>query len=217
MTDQQDDIPRQNIDAFDDDPENKESENLSFPHITCDELAKMINHEDKYKDPNKEIILIDCRFDYEYNQGRIKNARSVNNKGEIESFFKNLNQNQNCSFNNTIIVFYCEFSMNRGPQMASIFRNIDRSLNYRRYPFLFYEKVYILRGGFQSFYQEHPELCEGIHLPMWDLPSEVSINAKKRNQMIDNFFVNNNDVNNENQKIHFSLSQPIFLDHSVFS
>ena len=218
MSIQQDDIPRPDIDDFDefiDDQEQKESENLSFIHIDPDELAKIINHEDEYKDPKIELILIDCRFDYEYKQGHIKSARSVNWEGEIESYFKRIKQNQNSSFDNTIIVFYCEFSMNRGPQMASIFRNIDRSLNYQRYPFIYYQNVLILRGGFQCFYQQHPELCEGVHFPMWDLPSKVSISMKKRNHLIENIFANNDA--NENQKIHFSLSQPIFLDQSLQS
>lgn len=219
MCDQQGDIPRPDMDDFDDfedDQENKESENLSFYHITPDELAKIINNEDEYSDPNIELILIDCRFDYEYNQGHIKNARSVNCEGEIESYFKRINENQDSSFNNTIIVFYCEFSKNRGPQMASVFRNIDRSLNYQRYPFLYYENVLILRGGFQNFYQQHPELCEGVHLPMWDLPSKVSISMKKRSHLIESIFVNDADVvDEENQNIHFSISQPIFLDQSI--
>lgn len=188
--------------------EGQESETHSFPHINPSDLVEMMNDE------NVELILIDCRFDYEYGMGHINKARSVNWPNEIDHYFTCIKDRDAC-FDSVVVVFYCEYSMNRGPTMASIFRRIDRSLNYKRYPFIFFQNVAILKGGFKNFYKQFPKLCDGYHLPMWDRPALVNYNMKKREKLIKNLINEENDENEgnnqENGKIHFSLSQPIFL------
>lgn len=121
-------MPLPDFDAFENEAEleneTQESETHSITHIKPSELVEMMNND------NIEIVLIDCRFDYEYNAGHIHRARSVNWPNEIDHYFTNIGENQDICFENVAIVFYCEYSQNRGPTMASIFRRIDRSLNY---------------------------------------------------------------------------------------
>jgi hypothetical protein len=60
---------------------------------------------------------------------------------------------------NTVIIFHCEFSQKRGPEMYSTLREIDRRLHMSFYPQLFFSEIYILEGGYKEFYANHPELC----------------------------------------------------------
>lgn len=88
-----------------------------------------------------------------------------------------------------IIIFHCEFSSERGPTLyeplfyissfffiifnflkcfsLSLFvcrlkflRNQDRILNENFYPHLFYPELYLLEGGYKSFYETFKNYCE---------------------------------------------------------
>ncbi|VDL18710.1 unnamed protein product [Hymenolepis diminuta] len=59
-----------------------------------------------------------------------------------------------------VLIFHCEFSSQRGPELSRFLRKVDRYINYPRYPFVFYPHVYVMLGGYASFYKEYPELCE---------------------------------------------------------
>jgi M-phase inducer tyrosine phosphatase len=69
---------------------------------------------------------------------------------------------------NAVVIFHCEFSHNRGPQLAGIFREIDRDMNKYSYPDLHYPDVYVLDGGYRQFHIERPELCSGGYTRMLD-------------------------------------------------
>ncbi|KAM3185485.1 hypothetical protein ACTXT7_006252 [Hymenolepis weldensis] len=59
-----------------------------------------------------------------------------------------------------VLIFHCEFSSQRGPELCRFLRRVDRLINYSRYPFLFYPYVYVMMGGYEAFYRKCPELCE---------------------------------------------------------
>ncbi|OHT01964.1 hypothetical protein TRFO_31034 [Tritrichomonas foetus] len=63
-----------------------------------------------------------------------------------------------------LIIFHCEFSHQRGPELASIFRKIDRKVN--SYPNLFYPDVYVLDGGIANVYYKEPNLILNHYLKM---------------------------------------------------
>ena len=49
------------------------------------------------------------------------------------------------------------------------FRNYDRELNKRRYPFLYYPYVYVIHGGYRDFYQKYGSTwCDGGYTLMLD-------------------------------------------------
>lgn len=52
-----------------------------------------------------------------------------------------------------IIIFHCEFSSERGPSLLRFLRNQDRALNQDVYPYLHYPELYLLEGGYKSFYE----------------------------------------------------------------
>lgn len=101
------------------------------------------------------IHIIDARYDYEFNGGHIKGAISIPRIDEdiwqrqiIDRFFGPGRVNTA----NTAVIFHCEFSINRGPNMRKWFREYDRRCN--RYPELSYKKIFLLEGGFKRYYEE---------------------------------------------------------------
>ena len=50
-----------------------------------------------------------------------------------------------------VLIFHCEFSSKRGPALFDWFRKYDRKLKGEAvYPSLFYEHMYIMRGGYKE-------------------------------------------------------------------
>lgn len=74
-------------------------------------------------------------------------------------------QNQNscdkASQDDLTIVFYCEFSSKRAPDMYNHLRKLDRKANAARYPSLFYDKIFLLENGFSGFVKKHKAFCTG--------------------------------------------------------
>ncbi len=60
----------------------------------------------------------------------------------------------------TIMIFHCEFSSERGPGLLRFLRNQDRSLNANSYPNLYYPELYLLEGGYKSFYETFKAYCD---------------------------------------------------------
>ncbi|KAJ3323944.1 cell division cycle- protein [Boothiomyces sp. JEL0866] len=78
--------------------------------ITADTLVNIINGE--YSDRMDEFHLVDCRYPYEYQGGHIESAINITTVDEIERrFFSKLSQKK------VAIVFHCEYSIQRAPQM----------------------------------------------------------------------------------------------------
>uniref|UniRef100_A0A915PVG7 protein-tyrosine-phosphatase n=1 Tax=Setaria digitata TaxID=48799 RepID=A0A915PVG7_9BILA len=112
----------------------------------------------------EKYTLVDCRYPYEYDGGHIKGALNIYDPAVLENTFfpkcsikfKNICQK--------IPIFYCEYSSARGPMFASHLRKSDRVRNYHKYPSLYYEEIYVLEGGYNSFYNTDDdcfkELCE---------------------------------------------------------
>ena len=62
------------------------------------------------------MIIIDCRFDYEFNHGRIKGAININNQALLErTFLHDIEKLRQHMTSRTILVFHCEFSEVRAP------------------------------------------------------------------------------------------------------
>ena len=131
-----------------------------IPRISCDTMADILRGKfNKYYD---HTSIIDYRFDYEYEGGHIKNAIWLSDISKLqEMFFEKPRAKE-------LIIFHCEFSQNRGPEVANTLREIDRRINIASYPFLYYPDVYILNGGYSLFYQKYPTLCEGGYTPMFE-------------------------------------------------
>ncbi|XP_071089164.1 M-phase inducer phosphatase-like [Haliotis cracherodii] len=118
-----------------------------------------------YEDIISSYRIIDCRYPYEYEGGHIEGAENLHNEALITDLVTSLQGRDSTQRN--ILVFHCEFSSERGPKLLRHLRNLDRKLNSDRYPFLFYPEVYLLDGGYKTFYEQHECQCEPrSYLPM---------------------------------------------------
>ncbi|KAG8033934.1 hypothetical protein G9C98_008415 [Cotesia typhae] len=129
--------------------------------ITAETLARLIKGEFNEKVASYKIV--DCRYPYEYEAGHIEGALNLYTKDLIEEYLmKPLQDRPEIQPDNdrrSILVFHCEFSWERGPNLSRFLRNIDRKLNKEHYPALHYPEIYLLHGGYQQFYRAQMELC----------------------------------------------------------
>lgn len=123
-------------------------------------------------------MIIDCRFPYEYTGGHVLGAINVNTMDALESLLLSSPPRPG----HTILIFHCEYSAQRAPRMALHLRNADRHQNMHRYPQLFYPEIYILAGGYSTFYANHRSRCEpqsyiemNHHLHQKDCAREMSL------------------------------------------
>ncbi|XP_049849865.1 M-phase inducer phosphatase 3-like [Schistocerca gregaria] len=128
--------------------------NLDQYTITPETLSALISG--KYSHYYDEILIIDARFQYEYNGGHIDNAINFNH---VENLFSFIDQNERFKnlYHRICIVVHCEFSSQRAPEFIKSIRSKDRSLN--PYPELIFPELYLLFGGYKNFFLSFPEKC----------------------------------------------------------
>lgn len=112
-------------------------------------LVKVL--EGSYKNSYDKLEIIDCRFPHEYAGGHIPNAINISSLDAMDEH-PLLTRPQPIR---TLIILHCEYSAHRAPRIALHLRNWDRKMNEHRYPQLFYSEVYILDGGYSTFFREH--------------------------------------------------------------
>ncbi|KAI0135032.1 Rhodanese-like protein [Daldinia grandis] len=129
-----------------------DGENDNIPRISRDTFLDVL--DGKFNDIYTQKMVIDCRFEYEYDGGHIDAAINYNDK---ELLAKHLFENP--MDGKTLLIFHCEYSACRAPMMARHIRASDRMANAEYYPRLTYPEVYILEGGYSEFFIENRERC----------------------------------------------------------
>ena len=113
---------------------------------TLESLLTDIPQEDK------NVVIIDCRYPYEFNGGHIQGAVNIYTKETIhEELLSSSSRHRN---ERTIVIFHCEFSSERAPNMYRFLRKQDRAVHADRYPQLHYPEMYVLHGGYKAFYEQ---------------------------------------------------------------
>ncbi|SGY72622.1 BQ5605_C005g03191 [Microbotryum silenes-dioicae] len=136
----------------------------------------------------KRYHIIDCRFDYEFDGGHIRDAVNIPELAEVEESLlhnsppKPSTSEQAPGDGKTVLIFHCEFSAKRAPTTAQHLRKQDRLKNHHDYPNIHYPEVYVLQGGYAEFYRSFPERCIGGYLAMDD-PEHMA----KRSTQLNNF------------------------------
>ncbi|KAG8803909.1 cell division cycle- protein [Serendipita sp. 399] len=136
--------------------------------------------------------VIDCRFGFEYEGGHIRGAINLNKEEEIERVLFELamkegrlpvsSQSGTPGVRHPVLVFHCEFSAKRGPTFAKHFRAKDRARNTHVYPKLHYPELYILEGGYCSYYSAYPETCQPRGYVQMDAPQHSHARAADLDQ-----------------------------------
>lgn len=111
--------PAEGLSSIMDTDDNPQVE-LNLPHFIADEESlpritkeTMIDVLDgKYQAPYDHSLIVDCRFEYEYEGGHIAGAINVNSKEELASkLFEPVSSSR------TLLIFHCEYSAHRAPLM----------------------------------------------------------------------------------------------------
>ncbi|KAJ3224532.1 hypothetical protein HK099_008331 [Clydaea vesicula] len=90
-----------------------------FKRISSKTLNKILTGEIA-NIPKNKLKIIDCRFPYEYEGGHVKGALNLNNFDSLRKIFehkKNGIDGENLGDESSIIVFHCEYSLQRAPNM----------------------------------------------------------------------------------------------------
>lgn len=124
----------------------------TIPRISKETFLDVL--DGKYSDSFDQKMVIDCRFEYEYDGGHIDGAVNHNDKELLATQLL-----QTPMGGQTLLVFHCEYSAHRAPLMARHIRSEDRTANAEHYPRLTYPEVYILDGGYSAFFAEHRNRC----------------------------------------------------------
>lgn len=124
----------------------------SIPRITKETLLRVL--DGSFDGDFDQRMVVDCRFEYEFEGGHIDGAVNYNDKEHLATqlFEASLP-------GKTLLIFHCEYSAHRAPLMAGHVRQQDRTVNAEQYPKLTYPEVYILDGGYSSFFDTHRGRC----------------------------------------------------------
>ena len=144
-------------------------------YITPQTLESLLTATNKQEDKN--VLIVDCRYPYEFNGGHIQSAVNIYKQEHIqEELLSSSSRHRN---QRTIIVFHCEFSSERAPKMYKFLREQDRAVHADCYPRLHYPEMYVLHGGYKAFYEQcGTEHCQPkSYRPM--LHQEYHSNLKK--------------------------------------
>jgi len=150
-------------------------------YITVHTVYDLLNG--KYNQSFDEILIIDCRYTYEYEGGHIPGAISML-PAERDTRLKEWFFSPAVPCERKAIVFHCEFSSKRGPESWRQLRDLDRKYN-GRFDELYYPEIYVMEGGYQNFYQAYPHVCEGRYIEMKDkrFKGEYNQNIKREKEV----------------------------------
>lgn len=101
-----DDVPQLQLPYF-------KTEEESLPRISKDTMIDVL--DGKYDQSYKRAIIVDCRFEYEYEGGHIDGAINFNNKEELATRLFETEGLE--SSNKSLLILHCEYSAHRAPIM----------------------------------------------------------------------------------------------------
>ena len=125
-------------------------------YITSETMADVLTGRMALPE-NTTYHVIDCRYPYEFEGGHIPGALNLHTQEKLSTFVNNYHKA--VEKNNTILIFHCEFSSERGPKRARFLRNFDRQVNAENYPQLNFPEIYIMAGGYKDFFTQYAEEC----------------------------------------------------------
>lgn len=99
-----------------------------------------------------DVVIIDCRFPFEYEGGHIRGAVNVFEPESLERLVFDEKRIEGLSKKETMIIFHCEFSQHRAPKLYRHLRELDRKYHHDSYPNLYYTNIYLVEGGYRGFY-----------------------------------------------------------------
>ncbi|XP_032366976.1 M-phase inducer phosphatase 2 [Etheostoma spectabile] len=133
-----------------------EGKHQDLKYITPDTMVASLSG--KFNHLVEQVIVMDCRYPYEFEGGHIKGALNLHQEDQVADFLLKTPIVPSCPDKRVVIIFHCEFSSERGPRMCRFVRERDRAAN--EYPNLHYPELYILKGGYKDFFPHFQAQCE---------------------------------------------------------
>ncbi|KAK2961259.1 putative M-phase inducer phosphatase 3 [Blattamonas nauphoetae] len=135
------------------DPKPTDEANLDDDSIETITIWTLANWFAAMSDPNESdkpnpFHIVDCRYAFEFNGGHINGAINISEYPKVLQFFDSLKKLEGPK---PTIIFTCEFTTHRAPDLCRAFRNYDHQQN--EYPLLTLPKVMLLEGGYNSFFE----------------------------------------------------------------
>ncbi|GHP05708.1 hypothetical protein PPROV_000445800 [Pycnococcus provasolii] len=167
-----------------------DSQTHSFPAISAHTVAGLLTNG--VPDGIDRVVFVDCRFPFEYRGGTIPGAC---NYWLPELAMPNIIGADDAPDNGTCaslarthgsrvaIIFFCEFSSQRGPKMFGAVRDRDRRRHLVDYPALDLPHMYVLAGGYKEFVRTFDHLVspsQGAYTPMLDTRFSADLCACRR-------------------------------------
>ncbi|CAJ0929658.1 unnamed protein product, partial [Mesorhabditis belari] len=138
------------------------NEDSAYKRISGETIANLLKTMTR-EEFNEQYVLIDCRYPYEYQGGHVKNAISLFDSVHdiekwdytetLETIFYPECSTQRQLMHTRKPIFYCEYSQKRGPSMARLLREIDRSRNSENYPHVDIKEIYVIDKGYKNFFE----------------------------------------------------------------
>eukprot|EP01029_Cantina_marsupialis_P024378 TRINITY_DN62659_c0_g1_i1.p1 TRINITY_DN62659_c0_g1~~TRINITY_DN62659_c0_g1_i1.p1 ORF type:complete len:403 (-),score=111.41 TRINITY_DN62659_c0_g1_i1:248-1456(-) len=113
----------------------------------------------------KSYIIIDCRYEFEYQAGHIRGARNATDPVGLQEILFD-DPPSIAEGKHIVVLFHCEYSQKRAPKLMRELRAMDRLTN--QYPNLCYPEAYLIKDGYRSIFQTHQQLCHGSYRSMFD-------------------------------------------------
>ncbi|XP_033869903.1 M-phase inducer phosphatase 1-like [Acipenser ruthenus] len=132
-----------------------EGKHQDLKYITSEMMMAALTG--KFDDLVERIVIIDCRYPYEFEGGHIEGAVNLHMEEQVEDYLLKQPITPCTLGKRVLLVFHCEFSSERGPRMCRFVREKDRMINL--YPNLYYPELYILKGGYKEFFPKFQNQC----------------------------------------------------------
>ncbi|KAM4752416.1 M-phase inducer phosphatase 2-like [Cyanocitta cristata] len=133
-----------------------EGKDPGLKYISPETLAAVLTGH--FSSSIESSIVADCRYPYEYEGGHVKGAVNLPLQRDVEELLLEQPIVPLDSSKRVIVIFHCEFSVERGPKMCKFLRERDRRCH--EYPQLHYPELYVLKGGYREFFFQFPSHCE---------------------------------------------------------
>ncbi|XP_031953316.1 M-phase inducer phosphatase 2-like [Corvus moneduloides] len=133
-----------------------EGKDPGLKYISPETLAAVLSGH--FSSCIESSIVADCRYPYEYEGGHVKGAVNLPLQRDVEELLLEQPIVPLDASKRVIVIFHCEFSVERGPKMCKFLRERDRCCH--EYPQLHYPELYVLKGGYREFFFQFPSHCE---------------------------------------------------------
>ena len=126
-------------------------------------------------DSKRHIKIIDCRYPFEHKKGHLNGAENIWNEKKLFEKYPVDNRSYTCPF---ILLFYCEYSTKRAPEMAMKLREAD--IQYSVQGELVYNNIFVIDKGMKGLFRHLRSYCFGEYIEMKDKEFDCEKNYYRR-------------------------------------